>query len=360
MVTLALGSHLALSGRVSIGVCYSFFVYSFSFAFALSNVTATLGEMSKAAGTVNRMMSVVRKCESIHEVNSSDSSETNGGRTVKSSRYASIRNDSHSLNEDSSEQPHVNTESILDECTGDIEFRNVSFSHPGGWTMDDISFYVPAGKALALVGPSGGGKSTIAALLLGLYRPTSGKILIDGKDIESLNFKWLRKNIGVVEQSPGLMNGRIASIIRYGKADATDEDVERALAAAQACDFIKELPDGYDTYIGPGGISTLSGGQRQRLALARALVKHPSILILDEATSALDVGTEAAVTEALENLPNSVTKIIIAHRLSTVRQADIIVVLSSGRVIESGTHEELVSRGGFYSDMVMTGSGSFD
>ena len=243
---------------------------------------------------------------------------------------------------------------IPEVCYGDIEFRNVSFVHPSGWALEDINLHVPAGKTLALVGPSGGGKSTIAALLLGLYRPSSGKIVVDGNDLMDLDMQWWRRQVGVVEQSPGLLNGRIRDIVGYGRIGADDEEVVEALEAAQADDFVMALPDFLETQVGPGGVAALSGGQRQRLALARALLKNPKVLVLDEATSALDVGTEAAVTSALDNVAKPMTKIIIAHRLSTIRRADMIVVLAGGRIVEFGQHDDLIERGGAYSKMILS------
>jgi ABC-type multidrug transport system fused ATPase/permease subunit len=253
--------------------------------------------------------------------------------------------------------PNSNTNNKLntipaDRFCGEVTFDNVCFSHPSGWQMRGLSLHIPAGNTLALVGPSGGGKSTVASLLLGLYRPTGGRILIDGYDLDALDLDWWRRHVGVVEQAPGLLTGRVMDVVRYGMPEASKDAVGSALAAAQATGFVEDLPGGIGAVVGPGGAAELSGGQRQRLALARALMKSPKVLVLDEATSALDVGTEAAVTAALEGLPGSTTKVIIAHRLSTVRRADVIAVVVDGEVVEAGNHEELMALGGVYAGMV--------
>jgi ABC-type multidrug transport system fused ATPase/permease subunit len=326
LITIALGSHLALASEITIGVCYSFFVYSFTFAFALSNVTSTLGELSRAAGTVARTLWVLRKCED------NDDEETLEG---------------------------FNTNRIIPEAQfkGEIEFKDVSFEHPGGWTLQNIHFRIPAGFTLALVGPSGGGKSTIAALLLGLYVPKSGQIVIDGVSLSDLDISWWRRQVGVVEQAPGLLTGRVDDVIRYGKPDAGEIEVKEALEDAQATSFVNSLPSGESTLLGAGGVE-LSGGQNQRLALARALLPHPKVLVLDEATSALDVGTENAVAEALERKKEKTTTLVIAHRLSTVRRADCIVVVADGRVVESGAPGVLAMReNGVYARMLARKSG---
>ncbi len=321
LITMGLGAHLALASEITIGVCYSFFVYSFTFAFALSNVTSTLGELSKAAGTVARTLWVLRKCEDTNEETSNFYSSQ--GVTIPESTFK-----------------------------GEIEFKDVCFEHPGGWAMQNISFKIPARSTLALVGPSGGGKSTVAALLLGLYTPISGEILIDGVSLNDLDISWWRRQVGVVEQAPGLLTGRVDDVIKYGKPDAEESELQEALKDAQATSFVSSLPDGGHTLLGAGGVE-LSGGQRQRLALARALLPHPKVLVLDEATSALDVGTENAVAEALQRKTSKTTTLVIAHRLSTVRRADCIVVVADGRIVESGAPGVLAMReNGVYARML--------
>jgi ABC-type multidrug transport system fused ATPase/permease subunit len=204
---------------------------------------------------------------------------------------------------------------------------------------------------VALVGSSGSGKSTLADLLMRFYEPTSGQILLDGQPIQSYRIASLRRHIGVVAQTTFLFNDSVRNNIAYGMPHATDAQIEAAARAAHAHDFILQLPEGYDTYIGDSG-ALLSGGQRQRISIARAILSEPDILIFDEATSALDTESEALVQQALDTLLSGRTALVIAHRLSTVRHADLIVVLEQGRIVETGTHDQLINLHGRYEQLV--------
>lgn len=240
---------------------------------------------------------------------------------------------------------------VLPEVDGRVRFDHVSFSYDGEKkALDDFSLDVPAGRVVAIVGPSGAGKTTIANLLPRFYDATEGAITVDGIDVRDVTFQSLREQIGVVPQETMLFNATIKDNILYGRLDGTDEEVYAAAKAANALEFIERLPEGMDTLVGERG-SSLSGGQRQRIAIARAILKNPKILILDEATSALDTESEKLVQEALERLMQGRTAFVIAHRLSTIKNADQIVVLREGKLVESGTHDELLAAGGLYQHL---------
>ncbi len=237
------------------------------------------------------------------------------------------------------------------KLSGAITFEHVSFSYEDGQeVLNDICIDVKAGEKVAIVGPTGTGKSTIADLIPRFYDPTAGRILIDGQDIRELSLKDLRRQIGIVPQESILMKGTIAFNIAYGLEDVDPQKVKEAAEIADISAFIETLPEKYDSMVGERGV-TLSGGQRQRIAIARAVIRNPSILILDEATSSLDAASEQAVQRALDRAVQGRTSIIIAHRLSTIRNADRILVLSGGKIVQSGTHDELINAGGIYADL---------
>lgn len=239
----------------------------------------------------------------------------------------------------------------LPPIEGRVEFRDVSFAYQGTKpVLHDISFDVEPGQQVALVGPSGAGKSTIANLIPRFYEVTSGTVLVDGSDIRDVTVNSLRRQIGIVPQETMLFSTSVRENIAYGRIGASDEEIQAAAQAANAHSFIQKLPEGYDTLVGERG-TKLSGGERQRVAIARALLKNPKLLILDEATSSLDVASEAIVQDALDRLMQSRTTIIIAHRLSTIVNADKILVMQAGRIVEAGTHAELIAKGGLYAEL---------
>jgi subfamily B ATP-binding cassette protein MsbA len=238
---------------------------------------------------------------------------------------------------------------------GDVEFRHVHFDYelepPGRGrprTLTDVSFQIGAGRLAAIVGPSGSGKSTIINLVARFYDVASGQVLVDGHDLRDVTVESLRRQIGIVLQENVLFSGTLEENIRYGRPDATPDQVRAAAEAANAHGFICELPDGYSTVVGERGVK-LSGGQRQRIAIARAILRDPRILIFDEATSALDTQSERLIQQAMERLMKDRTTFVIAHRLSTIKQADVILVMDQGRLAEFGSHDELLQRGGLYA-----------
>lgn len=238
----------------------------------------------------------------------------------------------------------------IDEVNGHVSYENVSFHYSDDDTpvLSNVTFDIPAGKSVALVGPSGSGKTTICSLLPRFYDVTGGRVRIDGKDVRDLTLESLRNQIGLVQQDVYLFCGSIKENIAYGKPGASMEEIEDAARKANIHDFIMELPDGYDTFVGERG-TRLSGGQKQRISIARVFLKNPSILILDEATSALDNESERWIQKSLEELAKNRTTITIAHRLSTIRNADEILVVADNGIAERGTHEELLKQGGIYA-----------
>jgi len=244
--------------------------------------------------------------------------------------------------EDVSAEP----EQIIPEfkLTGDVTIENIAFSYPSRKEIEvlkNINIDAKSGQQIAIVGPSGAGKSTLVSLLLRFYEPVKGRILFDGKEASTIPLTQLRKQTALVPQDILLFGGTIFENIAYGKPGADADEVQKAARQANAHDFITGFPEGYETVVGERGVK-LSGGQRQRIAIARAILKDPAILLLDEATSSLDSESEALVQEALQNLMRNRTSFVIAHRLSTIRNADLIIVLEDGRVVESGTHQDLI------------------
>ena len=244
----------------------------------------------------------------------------------------------------------------LENVKGKIEIKNVSFKYNNNNenVLNNISFTINPGQKVALVGPSGGGKTTLCNLIPRFYDVEDGEILVEGIDVRKIKLQSLRSNIGMVQQDVYLFSGTVRENILYGKPDATEQEIIDAAKAAGAYDFIMNLENGFDTYVGERGVM-LSGGQKQRISIARVFLKNPPILILDEATSALDNKSEFIVQESLENLAKGRSSLMIAHRLTTVQNADLILVLTEDGIIERGTHQELMEQNGYYYNLYTQG-----
>ncbi|PRW60036.1 ABC transporter B family member 28 isoform X2 [Chlorella sorokiniana] len=359
---LGLGGLLVLQGRISVGALLAVNVFNLFISVGLSAVAASFGELGKAVGALERIADLVAPpgaptadaaaAEGSKASSSSSSSEAAAAHAAAPGAAAP--------DQTSSSSSHVVVEAApgaAASTSGRVELRDVWFKYPGAgdWAVRGLNLTIEPGQTLALVGPSGGGKSTIAALLLGLYTPQRGDILIDGRPLGSSDDAAgggaAAAGMAAVLQQPMLMSGSVRQQISYGKPDASIEEIAEAARAAHADEFVEQLPQGYDTEVGERG-HALSGGQKQRLAIARALLLHPKILVLDEVTSALDVASERAISDTLRHL--AATKLIIAHRLSTVRRADSIAVIVDGSVAEQGSHAELLALGGRYAQLINT------
>ncbi|MCB0395318.1 MAG: ATP-binding cassette domain-containing protein [Flavobacteriales bacterium] len=304
VVVIWYGLRMVQSGELNLGLLIQFMLYTVFVGASTGGIAAQYAQIQQALGATERL------------------------REIQQGEQEDVM------------QPSSDGERLK----GDVDFQDVSFAYPSRkevTVLNNVSLNIRAGERVAFVGPSGAGKSTLTALLLRFYDADSGQILLDGKPIDSMTLHKVRSNMGIVPQEVLLFGGTIRENIAYGKKDASEEEVIAAADKANALAFIKEFPDGLDTVVGERGIQ-LSGGQRQRIAIARAVLKDPSILILDEATSSLDSESERLVQDALDKLMKGRTSIIIAHRFSTIRSADKIVVLDHGTVVETGRHEELI------------------
>ncbi len=308
------GLHMVQNGVITLGELLSFAIYSALLGFSFAGAADLFSQLQKAIGATEHLMDIL-----------DEATET---VTLEKTSLISIE--------------------------GNLTFNNVCFSYPSRrdiQVLKDVSFSVDKGKQIAIVGPSGSGKSTIASLIFRFYDPESGVITIDGKKINDYELSQIRNQMAIVPQDVMLFGGTIRENIEYGKPNATDEEIFEAAKKANALEFIESFPEKFETIVGDRGIQ-LSGGQKQRIAIARAILKNPSILVLDEATSALDSESERLVQEALERLMEGRTSIVIAHRLSTIKKADTIIVLDNGKIKEKGTHEELVKKeNGIYKNL---------
>ena len=322
--TLYIGGSMVIVGALEVSVLYLFIDYTIKFFDPIMAVSRVFGDFQQAQASAERIISLIEEVPEIED------------RPDVIEKYGTIY-----------EPKYENFEPLI----GEVEFKDVTFKYNKGETvLKEFNLHIPAGSSVALVGHTGSGKSTIVNLICRFYEPTSGDILIDGHSYKDRSITWLHSNIGYVLQTPQLFSGTIMENVRYGKLNATDEEVKNALKTVAATDFIERLDDKYDSFVCEGG-SKLSLGERQLISFARAIVADPKILVLDEATSSIDTKTESMIQNAIDKVMEGRTTFMIAHRLSTVVNADVILVMKDGEVIESGKHHELLEKRGYYFEL---------
>jgi len=310
---LWIGARDVRLGTMSVGELVQFVIYSIMVAGSVAALSEIWGELQRAAGATERLVEL--------------------------------------LNVEDAVQDPSQPISMSTRAKGAIEFQNVSFNYPARPdipALDGLSLSINPGETVAFVGPSGAGKSTVIQMILRFYDPTSGRITLDGQDLQDMARDAFRGQIALVPQDPVIFAASAMENIRFGRPDATDDQVRNAARAAAADEFIMRLPEGYDSYLGERGVM-LSGGQKQRIAIARAILRDAPVLLLDEATSALDAESERLVQEAVDRLSADRTTLIVAHRLATVKKADRIIVMDQGKIVGLGTHNDLVAQGGLYA-----------
>lgn len=326
-IVLYRGGQLVMDELLDWGILSAFISYAVSIMTPLQNIARTFTDVIAAQASIERVAHLLDEPVTIKDTK----------EVIE--KYG-----------DSFEPKRENWEPI----SGEIEFKNVNFHYPDSdeMVLEDFSLKIPAGTNVAIVGETGAGKSTLVNMVCRFFEPTQGRILIDGRDYRERSQLWLHSSLGYVLQNPHLFSGTIADNIRYGKLEASDEDVRRAAALVSLDKIVEAMPDGYDTDVGEGG-DKLSTGEKQLVAFARAMLADPPIFILDEATASIDTEMEQLIQNAISNVLTGRTSLIIAHRLSTIRHADIILVVHDGRIIERGTHDELMALGGRYHELYM-------
>ncbi len=315
---------MVLSEILEASVLYLFIDYTIKFFDPVIAISRVIGDFQQAQASAERIISLIEEEPEIRD------------RVDVIEKYGTIF------------EPKIEN---FEPLIGEVEFKDVTFKYAKGEeVLKNFNLHIPAGSSVALVGHTGSGKSTIVNLICRFYEPTTGDILIDGHSYKDRSITWLHSNIGYVLQTPQLFSGTILENVRYGKLDATEEEIKNALKTVAADEFIAKLDDGYQALVGESG-SKLSVGERQLISFARAIVADPKILVLDEATSSIDTQTESMIQRAVERVMKGRTTFMIAHRLSTVVNADVILVMKDGSVVESGKHHELLMKKGYYFEL---------